>query len=187
MLVSALVVAGSIGHIFYDLSHPEAIHTFAFNAVTTSLVLVSIVGGVAATLQNYRSVERGLPRVARLLLVALVAFGAGAVAVAAIPRQAAAGIAPEVLAQLPAVSIPGMSFAPQQLEVRAGEQVAFRLDNAHGAPHSFDVDELNVHVPVAPGAQSLLLFTPSQPGTYTFSCGVPGHREAGMVGTLVVK
>lgn len=26
-----------------------------------------------------------------------------------------------------------------------------------------------------------------KPGTYTFYCSVPGHRQAGMQGTLVVK
>jgi plastocyanin len=26
-----------------------------------------------------------------------------------------------------------------------------------------------------------------QPGTYTFYCGVPGHRDAGMEGTITVK
>jgi uncharacterized cupredoxin-like copper-binding protein len=27
----------------------------------------------------------------------------------------------------------------------------------------------------------------AQPGEYRIDCDIPGHREAGMVGTLVVK
>jgi uncharacterized cupredoxin-like copper-binding protein len=39
-----------------------------------------------------------------------------------------------------------------------------------------------------PGSQSALaLFRPTQTGTYTFYCAVPGHRAAGMVGTLTVE
>jgi Cupredoxin-like domain len=55
------------------------------------------------------------------------------------------------------------------------------------APHSFDIDELNVHVPMASGKSSLALFKPTKPGTYTFYCSVPGHRELGMQGTLIVE
>jgi plastocyanin len=39
---------------------------------------------------------------------------------------------------------------------------------------------------VSNGATSTIKTTLS-PGTYTFFCQVPGHRQAGMVGTLVVK
>jgi uncharacterized cupredoxin-like copper-binding protein len=35
------------------------------------------------------------------------------------------------------------------------------------------------------GSKTLTLHL--KPGTYTFYCSVPGHRQAGMQGTLVVK
>jgi uncharacterized cupredoxin-like copper-binding protein len=40
---------------------------------------------------------------------------------------------------------------------------------------------------MAAGKPALALFTPTTTGTYSFYCGVPGHREAGMVGTLIVE
>ncbi len=64
--------------------------------------------------------------------------------------------------------------------------MALRLENQDTNAHSFDIDEFTVHTPLPAGATSLALFTPSTPGTYTFYCSIPGHREAGMVGTLVV-
>lgn len=39
---------------------------------------------------------------------------------------------------------------------------------------------------VGPGGTSTVSAS-LKPGTYTFFCAVPGHREAGMVGTLTVK
>ena len=45
---------------------------------------------------------------------------------------------------------------------------------------------LALHVAAGPGRAAEIEFTATQPGTYAFFCTVPGHREAGMEGTLIV-
>jgi uncharacterized cupredoxin-like copper-binding protein len=41
---------------------------------------------------------------------------------------------------------------------------------------------------IPPGSELAVEWTaPSRPGSYEFWCAVPGHREAGMTGTIVVK
>ncbi len=93
----------------------------------------------------------------------------------------------EELAGLPALATPGFSFDRQELSAKVGETVALRFDNTHNAPHSFDIDELNVHVQAAPGQERLIRFQAATAGTYTFYCAIPGHRQAGMEGRLVVE
>ncbi len=85
------------------------------------------------------------------------------------------------------ITTPGFNFDPKEIRVKAGTNTTLRFDNTDRAPHSFDVDELDVHVPAAPGQQAAVVFKPTMPGQYTFYCGIPGHREAGMHGTLVVE
>ncbi len=112
------------------------------------------------------------------------ALGAGAMLVSAMPRAATgAGVSPEILAKLPAITTPGFSFDQKALKIKAGETVALRFEN----PHSFDIDELNVHVPAPAGRNNLILFKPTQVGTYTYSCSLPGHRAEVMEGTLIVE
>ncbi|MDQ3693398.1 MAG: plastocyanin/azurin family copper-binding protein, partial [Chloroflexota bacterium] len=54
--------------------------------------------------------------------------------------------------------------------------------------HDFTADELAVHVVVAPG-ETVTVTIPDDaaPGEFEFYCSVPGHRAAGMVGTLIVQ
>ncbi len=186
-VLSIMVVAGNSGPVIYDLTHPETFHLFAFMVVAVALALMGTVAGISATVQNYRSQERRTPRIMVPALAALATLCLGAILVGALPREAGTGVSAEVLAGLPAMTTPDFRFEQTELRAKVGELVALRLDNPHTAPHSFDVDELNVHVPAAPGAQGLILFTPTTPGTYTYYCAIPGHRELGMEGTLIVE
>jgi len=44
-----------------------------------------------------------------------------------------------------------------------------------------------VHMGAMAGMSGSVTFVPTQPGTYEFFCAVAGHKEAGMVGTLMVR
>jgi uncharacterized cupredoxin-like copper-binding protein len=77
-------------------------------------------------------------------------------------------------------------FAPDQLEIPANVDVIISLPNVGNAPHNFSIDELGISVDIAPGATEQVVIN-AAPGEYEFYCDVPGHLEAGMVGTLIVS
>jgi hypothetical protein len=56
------------------------------------------------------------------------------------------------------------------------------------AGHEMDegTEQPDLHVGAAANGSGAIEFTPSQPGTFEFFCMVPGHKEAGMIGSLVV-
>ena len=77
----------------------------------------------------------------------------------------------------------------EALAEETGETVALRLENPDGVAHTFTVDELGVDALMPAGKNSLALFKPTKPGTYTFYC-IPHYDKAsgqGMHGTLVVE
>jgi uncharacterized cupredoxin-like copper-binding protein len=52
--------------------------------------------------------------------------------------------------------------------------------------HNFSIDALGISVDIAPGAtETVTINAPA--GSYEYYCNVPGHKEAGMVGTLTVQ
>ena len=83
-----------------------------------------------------------------------------------------------------------MRFEPATLTVHANSPVSLTLDNSGAALiHDFTIDSQGgqrVHIVAQPNSRGNGQFT-LPAGTYQFYCGQPGHREAGMVGTLTVR
>jgi plastocyanin len=77
------------------------------------------------------------------------------------------------------------SFDPDVIRVAAGEDVAIVL-RSEDVLHDLTVDELDVHVAAGRGEVAEGGLRAGEPGEYVFYCTVPGHRAAGMEGTLVV-
>jgi glucose/arabinose dehydrogenase/plastocyanin len=85
------------------------------------------------------------------------------------------------------VTLVDIAFQPAELTIPANTDVTINLTNQGALPHSFDVDELGVNSgEIGPG-QSGTVTINAAPGTYEYYCAVPGHKEAGMVGTLTVQ
>lgn len=81
-------------------------------------------------------------------------------------------------------------FEPSEIKAAPGERLRIIFVNAGSAPHNLTIEGLEVATnTVGPGQQSGVEFTVPAEGEYplTVFCSVPGHRERGMVGTLVVE
>jgi uncharacterized cupredoxin-like copper-binding protein len=178
----AAFLAANGPYLAHDLAHPEIRQVFIFMVVLVAVNVIGLAAGLGAALARASGLPRWFTNGVKVVLGVCV----GASFVAALPR-AGSGVDAATLARLPALTTTRMQFTQPELRAVAGETVALRLENSDPAGHSFDIDELNVHVSMPPGEPTLALFTPTEPGAYVFYCSVPGHREAGMVGTLVVE
>ena len=103
------------------------------------------------------------------------------------PTEAAGADTSEPAGDVQEVTITGhdIYFDPSEVHIKAGK-VKFNLPNEGAAQHDFSIDELGIQVDMPAGStQSVEADVPA--GTYQFYCNIPGHKEAGMVGTLVVE
>ena len=100
-----------------------------------------------------------------------------------------------------------MKFAPEKLDVKKGEQVRFVIQNKGALKHEFtlaSVKDNDKHAEmmkkfpdmehddpnaksVDPGKTAEIVWRFTKAGTFEFACLIPGHREAGMHGTVTVK
>jgi uncharacterized cupredoxin-like copper-binding protein len=100
-----------------------------------------------------------------------------------------------------------MIFTPEKIQVKKGEQVKFMLRNNGELEHEFilattaenlkhgeamkknpdmEHDDPNGKR-LAPKKAGEIVWKFTKAGQFEYSCLIPGHREAGMVGTVVVK
>ena len=99
-----------------------------------------------------------------------------------------------------------MRFTPDRVEVRQGETVRLVVRNGGQMLHELVLgtkDELDAHaaammkfpgmehdeahmVHVKPAKSEPLVWNFNRPGEFQFACLIPGHYQAGMVGTIVV-
>jgi plastocyanin len=82
-----------------------------------------------------------------------------------------------------------LAFEQKSVSAKAGS-VTISFDNKQPLQHDVKVEdpsgqELGGTDLVSSGTATATVDL--QPGSYTFFCSVPGHREAGMEGTLTVK
>lgn len=106
-----------------------------------------------------------------------------------------------------------IAYDTNRLEVTAGQPVRVTLQNSGALGHDFSIMEMphtgevmaeeaehgmdghdmsgmdvdpEIHVASPVGESLSVEFTPAKAGEYEFFCTEAGHKEAGMVGTLVV-
>jgi cytochrome c oxidase subunit 4 len=81
------------------------------------------------------------------------------------------------------------AFSPQTIDVRAGESVELVFNNKGTIAHDFGIPDLDFSIDNTGAGQSGrgTLTLPSTPGTYDFICSIPGHKEAGMIGKIIVN
>ena len=100
-----------------------------------------------------------------------------------------------------------MMFIPDRVEIKRGEQIRFILENAGELDHEFVLATTKENVKHAeemkknpemehddPNAKRLkpkqkneIVWRFTKSGKFEYGCLIPGHRESGMTGTIVVK
>lgn len=100
-----------------------------------------------------------------------------------------------------------MVFIPNKIDIRKGEQVKFAIRNNGELDHEIVVGTLDENLKhmaemmknpdmehddpnakrLAPKQTGDIVWKFTNAGEFDFSCLIPGHREAGMSGTIIVK
>jgi plastocyanin len=80
-----------------------------------------------------------------------------------------------------------IKFDVNTLTVKADQPVTLTYRNEGVIDHSLEIEGVFPQQKVRPGQTQIFEFELQTPGSYEYVCSLPGHEQAGMVGTLIVE
>jgi plastocyanin len=185
-----------------NIANHDRFSSVALPVVVSSIALVGL-AAIAGRRLEQRRATAGAPTLGplgtvaggsglllvTLLVAAVVGVGRGGTVPAGAGALSARNTAftPEVLHVKARVETPTGTTVPSATEPppNVPGEVTVALTNHDLFWHTFTVDRLGVSLKVPVGGRRQVTFT-ARPGTYTFYCAIPGHRAAGMEGTIVI-
>lgn len=115
------------------------------------------------------------------------AAAAGSTPAAAATEAPATEAAGEAAAASITVEAFDLGFNLSSNTIPANTDVQVTVTNNGALAHDFVIDELGIQTKLLNPGESETVTINAAPGDYTYYCSVPGHREAGMQGTLTVQ
>lgn len=87
-----------------------------------------------------------------------------------------------------AVTASNFKFSVAEMKVSKGDRVRISLTNTEGT-HDLVVDGYNARTKILSqvGASETIEFTADKSGTFEYYCSIGNHRQAGMIGKLIVQ
>jgi len=79
-----------------------------------------------------------------------------------------------------------IKYDKTELKIPANTDVKVTLENKGMLQHDWAVDELKVMIDILDAGEKGSVTVNADAGEYEYYCTVPGHKEAGMVGKLIV-
>jgi len=80
-----------------------------------------------------------------------------------------------------------INWKPKEITIAANTDAKIKVVNKGVLQHNLAIDGLKIKSKLLNGGESETVTINAKAGTYEFYCPVPGHKEAGMVGKLIVK
>ncbi len=151
----------------------------AFSVVQPlALTITSAITLVAIAIALLRRLHAAGPRWAQVAPVAVITF------VIAFAAEAIFGLSATASSGGLSLTIHNAAYSTRSLHASPA-RVTLAVTNQDLFWHTVTIDQLHVNVAIPIGGHREIRFT-APPGTYTFYCAIPGHRQAGMVGTITV-